>query len=224
MLSIWQALKNGRILSLGDLSAVVKNAREQNDPPSESFERWLGDYPPVKPGDLSRLKHPSFIRSQNHLNQLDRADWQQTDPRLRLFAGAFQLRLIKLDVPFFVHSAFRTREEQNALVAKGASKTPWPRASHCQGKAFDLVHSRYAWDLSRAEWDTIGVMGKQLAKRLSDALPARDKFTVTWGGDWSFYDPAHWELSDWKQSIKNTSSLEPVRYTPTGLVKRSGLT
>ena len=52
----------------------------------------------------------------------------------------------------------------------------------------------------------IGGVGKEVARKMG--------LRVTWGGDFkSLYDPAHWELTDWRTVRKpDPVGDRPVRY------------
>lgn len=76
------------------------------------------------------------------------------------------------------------------LFRKGNSKAKWGSSPHNCGMAVDLVHGVYAWEIPKLCWSMLGHIGKEVA--------AQQGVKITWGGDWDFYDPAHWELSDWK--------------------------
>lgn len=157
-------------------------------------------------------EHKTFFTDEMVLRQHERADWQHVDPRMMEFAAAFLLTLRKKGVPAFAHSAFRTRDEQNALYAQGRSLARWPKGAHCQGKAVDIVHARYAWQLTGQEWAYFGKVGQDVAEKLN--------LKVAWGGLWTdFYDPAHWELSDWRANIRKLEVGESRRFTPSGLRK-----
>jgi len=59
----------------------------------------------------------------------------------------------------FVHNALRTKEEQEALVAKGYSKTM--RSKHLAGadglaRAADVVDARYLWGAPKHVWVMVG--------------------------------------------------------------------
>jgi hypothetical protein len=86
--------------------------------------------------------------------------------------------------------------------------------------AVDMVSTNYAWELTKAEWFAIGVIGKRVAERLD--------IDVVWGGDWTRpYDPAHWELADWREAyevykgfdVEKLTAEKPVRRTPTVLAR-----
>lgn len=112
-------------------------------------------------------------------------------PDMLRFSLAFQKELQRRGMPFFVHDYVRTKEEQNALHKRGISKAKWGQSPHNFGMAADIVHFGKYWDLTKLQWDVIGLIGKEVARRCN--------IKVTWGGDWNFYDPAHWELADWKK-------------------------
>ena len=90
----------------------------------------------------------------------------------------------------FAHNMKRTPDEQNALFVKGVSKARNIQSPHVHGCAVDIVHGVRGWDLTRIEWDIVGHLGYEVARALG--------IKIQWGGEWSFYDPAHWELEDWR--------------------------
>lgn len=84
----------------------------------------------------------------------------------------------------------RTHDEQDRLYAKGVTKAKGGESPHNYGCAVDQVHYSRYWDLTKKEWAVIGLIGKEVARRRN--------IKIVWGGDWGFYDPAHWELRDWR--------------------------
>lgn len=182
--------------------------------PQDSFEAFLGETPTGpdwKPGARLKVGKPYFT-DEAYLRQQDRADWQYADPRLVEFASKFIEAMRRKGVPVYAHSVFRTEAQQNELYDEGRSRARWPRASHCQGKAVDLVHSRYHWNGMRpADWQYFGKVGLDLADRLG--------IEVEWGGTWSFYDPAHWQLANWKDDIKVIKAGPPLRKTARSLLR-----
>lgn len=152
-----------------------------------------------------------FFTSDQHLRQQERADWRNVPTYMRVFAGRFVETARRQGVPLYVHSAYRDQQEQQALYDKGRTKAKWPRAPHCQGQAVDIVHGRYYWELTPNEWALLGKIGKEVAHRMS--LP------IVWGGDWHFYDPAHWEFEHWRNDIQVFDDAEPLkRFTARGLL------
>lgn len=121
-----------------------------------------------------------------------RASTEGADPDLLRFAQAFTRDLKKRGYPFYIHTITRSKADQEAAFAKGVSKARFGQSPHNFGKAADIVHFGKGWNLTKKEWDVLGLIGKEVARRLN--------LKVTWGGDWKFYDPAHWELTDWKKA------------------------
>ncbi|MBX8785568.1 M15 family metallopeptidase, partial [Ochrobactrum sp. GRS2] len=64
------------------------------------------------------------------------------------------------------------------------------------GMAVDIIHGTKAYDLDRKAWSLLSHIGKEIS--VQAGIP------VTWGGDWKFYDPAHWELKNWKALREKT--------------------
>lgn len=187
--------------NLDELRQGIDAARKALDPDDTRFDRFVGQYTPS--GYIpDRLKWPSHFSTERELRNRRRANWSGVDPRIAEFSFRFLLAMQKVQIPFFVHSAYRTRQEQNELVAAKRSKTPWPRAAHCQGKAVDLVHSRYAWELAKPEWDFVGRIGFDVHAAMMKNIKVADRWQLSWGGTWRFYDPAHWEIADWKDNIR----------------------
>lgn len=162
-----------------------------------------------------RLKAPNFISSTGHLSQWDRADWAYVDLRLAYWAALFQEAARKRGIPLYVHCALRDKATQDAHYAKGTSKVRYPHSAHNIGEAVDIVHGLYHWDMSRQEWALLGVLGKLALERVNAQLPKDRKLHLTWGGDWqSFWDPAHWEISDYRARTRVLPPHEPMRRTP----------
>lgn len=113
------------------------------------------------------------------------------DPELVRFLVAFLRELKRRGLPFYPHCLFRGEDEQERLFREGRSRAKWGQSAHNVGMAVDVVHFSRHWDLTEKEWAVLGLIGKETARKLN--------LKVTWGGDWSFYDPAHWELTDWRK-------------------------
>ena len=208
----WQRYTSGELSSLCAFKKANQEriASEQSEPTSaERFTHAISDIAAHRGLDRLRAKH--VMSSEMMLRYHNRADWQQTQKDIRRFAAAYVEAARKYNVPLYVHSAFRTQQEQETLFRKGRSKAVYPRAAHCQGAAVDIVHGLFHWDLTSGEWERLGMLGHDVARKLS--------IDITWGGNWSFYDPAHWELNGWQNLIRETNAGEPVRYTPRTLAK-----
>lgn len=212
MREFWQKYAGGKLRDLPSFKQAVAVERALDDNPP----RWQGPDPSeeVSFQTPERLRVPSHISSNAHLLQHDRADWQHVDPDIALFAARLVKALEKRGIPMYVHAAFRTRAEQEAAFERGVSKARWPRAPHCQGAAVDIVHGRFHWDMTKAEWALIGKIGKELHESLMRRFPVAFRYEIVWGGDWSFWDPAHWELKNWRDDIRELQAGPPVRHTP----------
>ncbi len=99
----------------------------------------------------------------------------------------------KRGIPFFAHCVMRSEREQQKLFVTGKSKARKGHSPHQYGMAVDLIHGIHGWDLDRKSWEIIGHIGYEVANRIG--------VDIQWGGEWSFYDPAHWELSNWRELV-----------------------
>lgn len=140
-----------------------------------------------------RLQNASVLDSENYRRRL-KVDYGPEGPRtddIRRFTETFVRKMAAYSVPFFPHGVYRSDEEQEALFKQGVTKARAGQSAHNYGMAVDLVHYGHYWDLTRKEWNLVGEFGKDLARSMA--------LKVTWGGDFkSLWDPAHWELTDWK--------------------------
>jgi len=213
-MSYWfDRLRSGAIRSLSDLREAVFLTREASEPEDTSFDRFLGTLGDGAVFDApTRLRFPWDATAEEMLRRHAMADWQNVDPRIARFGAALIEVARKQGIPLYVHTAFRTRAEQEAAVSRGVSKARWPRAAHCQGAAVDIVHGRFHWQLTNGEWALLGKLGKDVAQRL--------RVPVVWGGDWSFFDPAHWELAGWQDRVReDLPEGEPWRRTPRSILR-----
>lgn len=141
-------------------------------------------------GALRTLQHEQHLLSPKYQDQQWRANRYGAHSDILDFERAFVRRMKKLGVPMFAHNMVRSLGDQQKLYAEGVTRTK-SDSPHMFGCAVDIVHGVRAWDLTRAEWSILGHIGKEVAKGLG--------LKLTWGGDWQFYDPAHWELTDWRK-------------------------
>lgn len=146
--------------------------------------------------ELRAMMDRAFCFSRAYVDQHMRADRIGADARITEFADKLVHKAFKLGIPLFAHCIIRGSADQNALYRRGVSKARAGESPHNFGCAVDIIHGTKAWDLSAKQWQIVGHLGRELAKSLGLA--------VTWGGDdpgvddrfdW---DPAHWELSDWR--------------------------
>ena len=137
-----------------------------------------------------RLVDMVRVRSAPYRERELREPWDGVHPDLLDWSRAFLKELQRRGMPFFVHDYVRTKEQQDALFKAGRSKARFGQSAHNFGMAADILHFGRFWDLSKKEWAVVGLIGKEVARRRN--------IKITWGGDWKFYDPAHWELKEWK--------------------------
>lgn len=119
--------------------------------------------------------------------------WTPSEPRYsecRGFVPVFLRRMDALGVPMFAYCIWRSFDEQEAVRKAGNSKAGAGGSPHQYGCAVDLIHSIRGWGLNKQQWAVIGHVGKEVAASLG--------LRVVWGGDWDFYDPAHFEVKDWR--------------------------
>lgn len=216
----------------GQFIARLGVKRRENDADPRLFERFektLLDG--VRFDAPARLRMPSRFTDEVLLRQWDQADYQSVDHRLLVWASLFQNQLRKLGIPVFVHNAFRTKEQQLAAKLAGHSKTTWPNGPHCIGEAVDIVHSRFAWEMTVGEWSFLHKVGRDVLQRLNSISPASSRLFLVWGGDWdgdgdlydsSLFDPAHWQIADYRSRIRKIEPGPRLRYTPRGFLAKYG--
>lgn len=175
----------------------------------------------------NRLAFPNRLTENEQLRQWARADWQYVDHRLMQWTALFLEELRKRGCPFYVHSAYRTREQQEEVFNAGHSKVQWPKAAHCQGKAVDIVHGIYHWDLTPNEWLWLGAIGRQVHNKLMSDTPKAGRWALVWGGSWNGgkgpkvvgWDPAHWEMADWRENIQRFQTGPKIEHTPRAMLR-----
>lgn len=135
-----------------------------------------------------------FCKSEKYREQQWRADRRGAHPDILDFERLLIRRMRRLNVPMFAHCVMRSEEEQAVVRSRGLSRAGPGQSPHQYGLAVDIVHGMKAWDLDRKTWALVGHIGKEVA--------AQAGIDVEWGGDWEFYDPAHWQLTNWKQLVR----------------------
>ncbi|WP_292117458.1 M15 family metallopeptidase [Mesorhizobium sp.] len=144
---------------------------------------------------LNSIRDRAYLMGERYAAQQMRADREGVNMQLLGFYDAFQRQLRALGVPMFVAEFVRSEDRQDELRALGTTKAVGGSSPHQYGLAFDLVHSKLGWDLTRQQWTLIGHIGKSVA--------ARGRMKIDWGGDWEFYDPAHWQVRGWRLLAPN---------------------
>lgn len=141
--------------------------------------------------ELRGMTDRAFLASERYSDQQGRADRTGAHPDIIEFERKLIKRAAKLGVPLFAHAVTRGATEQNRLYVQGHTKARAGESPHNFGAAVDIIHGTKGWNLTRKQWEIVGHLGKELAASLG--------LRVKWGGDWKFYDPAHWELTDWRE-------------------------
>jgi len=148
---------------------------------------------------IARLVQPAVVQSAPYRDRVLSVPWYDADPDLIAFQRAFIAEMQRRGLPFFAHTIWRDEVTQNRLYREGRTRARFGQSAHNYGMAVDIVHFGRYWDLTEKEWAVIGLIGKEVARKRN--------IKVTWGGDWSFYDPAHWELADWRQRADKGASI-----------------
>lgn len=156
---------------------------------AQPFERL-----PVTHIEAARgLADPDFVRSDRYRKRLLSQPFDDLTHEIDDFARAFLRELQSRGIPMVLVVGYRSRDEQARVFANGFSKARPGRSPHQYGMAVDIAHAKRGWDLTKKEWAVIGLIGQEVARKR--------KIAITWGGDFkSIYDPAHWELADWKKA------------------------
>lgn len=212
----WQDYLAGRLTTPQQIYAA--SVAEYNGPASEG--RFFGDT--LDPGTWDApqsLKAPSHFKTASWLKQCERADWAHTDPRLSVWAAMVVHMALRRHIPLYIHCALRDEATQKAVAKAGNSKVSYPNSAHNIGEAVDIVHGTLHWDMAQQEWKLIGVLGRLALERLNAALKKEHKLRLTWGGDWRFYDPAHWEITDYRARTAHKPRVTPIRRTPYSILK-----
>lgn len=141
---------------------------------------------------LKAMRDRAFLASARYQEQQGRALRRGAHPDIVEFERVFVWRMAKLGVPMFCHCMIRTPEQQRREFLEGNSKNDGKRPYPHRGFAVDIIHSKDAWNLSETEWKLCHHVGAELA--------IQKGIDVTWGGKFrSLYDPAHWELTGWRE-------------------------
>ncbi|KGE02473.1 hypothetical protein JL39_02815 [Rhizobium sp. YS-1r] len=148
------------------------------------------------PMAIEAMRNSGFLKTARYQEQQVRAYTVGADPLICEFAGKVVQSAAKLGIPLFAHCIVRTFDEQASAFARGVSKVnpavqPWPHKAW----AVDIVHGTLGWmdkpSIPHA-WEVIGHLGYNVAQSM--------QIDVTWGGTFKrLYDPAHFELSDWRK-------------------------
>lgn len=137
------------------------------------------------------MMNRKFIQSQKFKDQQLRADRFGAHPDILEFEKRLVTRMRKQYVPLFCLTCWRGEAEQNSAFVRGVSNARFGQSPHNFGCAVDIIHGTKGYDLDRRSWELLGHIGKEIS--------VQSGIEITWGGDFkSLFDPAHWELKEWK--------------------------
>ncbi len=140
------------------------------------------------------IRNLDFCLSQKFFEQQQRADRVGAHPDILEFEKTLVRRLRKLGVPMFAHCVMRGEQDQHMAFVSGHSLARWGDSPHNFGCAVDLIHGTRAWSIPRKSWEVIGHVGKEAS--------AAKGIPIVWGGDFKrLWDPAHWELANWRNRV-----------------------
>lgn len=140
---------------------------------------------------LRGMVNRPFLASNRFYEQQKRANREGAHPDIIEFERVMIKRMAKHGVPMFANELIRSDERQALLHGQGHSKAGPGQSPHQDGMAVDIVHGVQGWNLNTDQWRLVGHVGKELA--------VQKGIKLVWGGDWKFYDPAHWELANWRE-------------------------
>ena len=121
-------------------------------------------------------------------------DWEGVHPDIKKFWDRFHKAMIKRNIPVRVFELRRSHKRQTELYNKKRSQAKAGESAHNYGMAIDIIHAKFAWNCSKKQFDCIIAIGKECARKCN--------IKITSGGDWDFYDPCHWELTNWKEQLQ----------------------
>lgn len=148
---------------------------------------------------MSAITDRAYLETKRYEEQQWRAERKNAHLLILEFEKAMVKRCRELGIPVFAHCVVRAPEEQLRAFKGGFSNDDpsdgYPH-EHC---AVDIIHSKYGWNMSVDQWRVIGHIGKEVARLRG--------IEITWGGDWKSKrwphgDPAHWELTQWRERAK----------------------
>lgn len=140
---------------------------------------------------MRSLADPEAMKLFKYKQAHTTLDWRGVHPDIKKFWDRFHKAMIKRNIPIRAFELKRSHERQTQLYRDGRSKAIAGMSAHNYGMAIDIIHSKLAWNCSKKQFDCIIAIGKECARKCN--------IKITNGGDWDFYDPCHWELTNWKE-------------------------
>lgn len=190
--------------------------QQQEKRPPNKFLRWVKFLDRVKAWAKGEPVHKDYtaaaysladgkaIRRAETARVFTEVEYEGVHPDIVDFWKAMQKAMKGRNISVLAFEMLRSDERQNALYADGKSKAKAGQSPHQYGCAVDIVHARKYWNLSKKEWDIIGSIGKEVARKRH--------IKIEWGGDWDFYDPAHWQLKNWRLRKDEPKIARPTAY------------
>lgn len=140
------------------------------------------------------MRNPGFLKTARYQEQQTRANRVGAHPKILEFSDKLVRRAKVLGIPLFPACIVRTYDDQASAYARGVSRDSpvdglWPH----RFAAVDIIHGTLGYmdaPVIPNAWRLIGHLGKEVATSMS--------LKIVWGGDWRFYDPAHFEIEGWK--------------------------
>jgi hypothetical protein len=181
--------------------AKFRQASEERLPPLPELHETIKKY-----GGKDRRTF-----SDTHMLKLhNRANWYCAQTPIRHFTYLYITELQKRGIPMYAHTVLRGSELQAQLRAKGLSNLK--DGPHQRGCAVDIVHAYYHWNCNEDFWFYVGSIGEQIIRKHN--LP------IEWGGRWTkLWDPAHWQIENWKKYPKIGPIVKDETRTPKALLK-----
>lgn len=190
--------------------------------------RWVRLFDRIHKGPKSEFVSTDHIEAARSLADPDASealwlrieasknDYRYSHPDIVIFWKAMFKHMKARGIPVRAFEFTRSTERQNELFDTGRSKARAGQSPHqihtfkfkthrwCfesksqkedefvqdYSAAVDIIHATRGWNLTKKEWDVVGAIGKEIARKRN--------IDIEWGGDWQFYDPAHWQLKSWK--------------------------
>lgn len=144
-------------------------------------------------GALRMMADKAFILTPRYKEKQWVANRKDCHADILEFERRFVAKAKKMDIPLYAHCIRRGRAEQTDLFVMGRSKAKYGQSPHNYGMAVDMLHCRFNWQLDKKAWSVLGHVGGEIAKQAG--------INIEWGGNWDFYDPAHWQLAHWKEMV-----------------------
>jgi len=153
--------------------------------------------PQTKAEIVASLRQTKFMKTDRYHEQQVRAHREGAHPDILEFDRRFVKEMAALGVPVFAAEIWRSAKRQDELYKLGNSKAKGGQSPHQAGMAVDMIHSIKGWDMTEDQWGLFEHVGKEVIARAG-----LDIVSLAWGGDWNFYDPAHWEINSWKKVLE----------------------